>query len=66
MEYTGFGEENLMEIAQALATKVANEPITASRRRLVAVKKKFEMSKYMRVSVDVELPSARHIGRTHC
>jgi hypothetical protein len=63
LQYTGFDKYLLIEIARELANKVANEPITASKRRLVAVKKKFESAKYMRVSSEVELPSARHLSR---
>jgi len=50
LEYTEFGEEELRECARLIAEKVGEEPITASRRKLGAVKKKYENRKYMHVS----------------
>lgn len=46
---------------ERMAEKVAEEPITASRRQLNAVKKKFENSKYLEVSVNLELPNIQYV-----
>jgi hypothetical protein len=61
MEYTEFDEDDIYSVARIIATKVAMEPITASKRRLVAVRKKFENAKYLKVSTELPLPSAAHI-----
>lgn len=57
LEYTGFDKNSLIDICEVLVGKVANESVTASKRRLTAVKKKFDSSKYLKVSSEVELPS---------
>mmetsp|Transcript_8893 Transcript_8893/g.12738 ORF Transcript_8893/g.12738 Transcript_8893/m.12738 type:complete len:493 (-) Transcript_8893:259-1737(-) len=61
MEYTGFCEYELTTCMERMAEKVAEEPITASRRQLNAVKKKFENSKYLEVSVNLELPNIQYV-----
>jgi len=50
LEYSEFDVEELRECAQLIAEKVGEEPITASRRKLGAVKKKYENRRYMHVS----------------
>mmetsp|Transcript_13117 Transcript_13117/g.15416 ORF Transcript_13117/g.15416 Transcript_13117/m.15416 type:complete len:463 (-) Transcript_13117:296-1684(-) len=50
LEYSEFDVEELRECARLIAEKVGEEPITASRRKLGAVKKKYENRKYMHVS----------------
>lgn len=50
LEYTEFDVEELRECARVIAEKVGEEPITASRRRLGAVKKKYENRRYLHVS----------------
>lgn len=50
LEYTEFDVDELRECAKLIAEKVGEEPITASRRKLGAVKKKYENRKYMHVS----------------
>jgi hypothetical protein len=62
LEYTGFEKKHLIDICEDLAGKVANECVTASKRRLTAVKKKFESSKYMRISTEADLPTAIHLS----
>jgi len=50
LEYTGFKANELQECAKLIAVKVGEEPITASKRKLFAVKRKYENRKYMHVS----------------
>lgn len=61
MEYTGFSEFELTSCMGRMAEKVGEEPITASRRQLNAVKKKYENNKYLEVSTNVELPSLQYV-----
>eukprot|EP00574_Skeletonema_japonicum_P005166 CAMPEP_0201714922 /NCGR_PEP_ID=MMETSP0593-20130828/1182_1 /ASSEMBLY_ACC=CAM_ASM_000672 /TAXON_ID=267983 /ORGANISM="Skeletonema japonicum, Strain CCMP2506" /LENGTH=494 /DNA_ID=CAMNT_0048204237 /DNA_START=288 /DNA_END=1772 /DNA_ORIENTATION=- len=61
MEYTGFCEYELTTCMERMVEKVSEEPITASRRQLNAVKKKFESSKYLEVSVNLELPNIQYV-----
>lgn len=56
LEYTGFRKRDISECAKLIATKVALEPVTASNRQLVAVKKKYDSRKYSNVSRDYDLP----------
>jgi len=49
LEYSGFKVNELQECATMIAKKVGEEPIT-SKRRLFAVKRKYENRKYMHVS----------------
>jgi len=56
LEYTGYTSSELIECAKEIAKKVAEEPVTASRRELIAVKKKYDNTKYLRVSTDYDLP----------
>jgi hypothetical protein len=44
-----------------MAEKVGESPITASRRQLNAVKKKFENKKYMEVATYLDLPSVDYV-----
>lgn len=37
--------------------KVSEEPVTASRRQLVAVKRKYDNRKYLNVSTEIGLPT---------
>jgi hypothetical protein len=46
----------LLKCAEEIARYVDEEPITASRRQLIAVKKKFENKKYGQVSSDIRNP----------
>lgn len=50
LEYSGFDVKELRECAKLIAEKVGEEPITASRRKLEAVKKKYNHRRYMHVS----------------
>jgi len=62
LEYTGFEESEIIECATLIATKVGEEPITASRRQLVAVKRKYDHRKYQHISVSIEPPNACDIS----
>lgn len=57
LEYTGFTALEVIECAEIIAKKVSEEPVTASRRQLVAVKRKYENRKYLSVSQNLRLPS---------
>ena len=61
MEYTGFSEYELTTCMERMAEKVAEEPVTASRRTLNAVKKKWENEKYLEVSTKLELPDVQYV-----
>jgi len=61
LEYTGFAEADILECAAVIARKVGEEPVTASRRQLVAVKRKYDNKKYMNVSIEVEQPDVHDI-----
>lgn len=61
LEYTGFAEADILECAAIIAKKVGEEPVTASRRQLVAVKRKYDNKKYMHVSIAVEQPDVQDI-----
>jgi len=56
LEYTDFSQGMLLKCAEEIARYVDEEPITASRRQLIAVKKKFENKKYGQVSSDIRNP----------
>mmetsp|Transcript_15271 Transcript_15271/g.28748 ORF Transcript_15271/g.28748 Transcript_15271/m.28748 type:complete len:476 (-) Transcript_15271:198-1625(-) len=57
MEYTGFEKETIISCAKEISVKVAEAPVTASRRELIAVKKKYDNKKYLHVSTDFSLPT---------
>jgi hypothetical protein len=55
-QYTGYSKEEVEECAAIIAKKVSEEPVTASRRQLIAVKKKYNAEKYSCVSEQYENP----------
>jgi hypothetical protein len=57
LEYTGFDRLDLIRCAEHIAEKVALEPVTASNRQLIAVKKKYNSAKFLSISADYDLPS---------
>jgi hypothetical protein len=57
LEYTGFDRIDLILCAEHIAEKVAVEPVTASNRHLIAVKKKYNTSKFLNISGDYSLPT---------
>lgn len=61
LEYTGFEIPILLEIASIIAQRVAEEPVTASRRQLVAVKRKYDARRYGHVSTSFPEPKVEHI-----
>ena len=48
--YSGYSQAELTECANIIARKVGEEPVTASKRQLIAVKKKYSAEKYLYVS----------------
>ena len=61
LEYTGFEADGVREVAALICSKVEEEPVTASRRQLVAVKRKFDADKYLRVSSVCAMPRVSHL-----
>lgn len=57
LEYTGFNRVDLILCAEHIAEKVAVEPVTASNRHLIAVKKKYNTAKFLNISGDYSLPT---------
>lgn len=60
MEYTEFDEAKLYDCMFLVAEKVSAPVETASRRQLVAVKRKYESRKYLQVSF-LENPDVKHV-----
>ena len=58
VELTKLTEEELKPIAQTIISHVGEEPITASRRLLIAARKKYNVDKYFFVS-NLLLPTIR-------
>ncbi|GMH96123.1 hypothetical protein TrST_g4643 [Triparma strigata] len=56
-EYSGYSMKQVQECAALIAKKVGEEPVTASRRQLVAVKKKYASDKYRNISENYSNPS---------
>mmetsp|Transcript_15905 Transcript_15905/g.23710 ORF Transcript_15905/g.23710 Transcript_15905/m.23710 type:complete len:489 (-) Transcript_15905:227-1693(-) len=57
LEYTGFSRTVLYDCAKEIAKKVAEEPVTASNRELLAVKKKYDQRKFLFISSEYALPT---------
>ena len=55
-EYSGYALDEVSECAALIAKKVGEEPVTASRRQLVAVKKKYGTDKYRNISDQYDNP----------
>mmetsp|Transcript_6726 Transcript_6726/g.7297 ORF Transcript_6726/g.7297 Transcript_6726/m.7297 type:complete len:478 (+) Transcript_6726:159-1592(+) len=56
IEYTGFSRFQIIDCAELVSKKVAEETVTASRRQLLAVKRKYDNKKYLNVSTQLRLP----------
>jgi len=61
IDYTSFEKKELIECAECIAKHVAQEPVTASRRQLIAVKRKFDNKKYNFVSGNVDNPNPKDL-----
>eukprot|EP00568_Trieres_chinensis_P018239 CAMPEP_0183323278 /NCGR_PEP_ID=MMETSP0160_2-20130417/73938_1 /TAXON_ID=2839 ORGANISM="Odontella Sinensis, Strain Grunow 1884" /NCGR_SAMPLE_ID=MMETSP0160_2 /ASSEMBLY_ACC=CAM_ASM_000250 /LENGTH=538 /DNA_ID=CAMNT_0025490607 /DNA_START=28 /DNA_END=1644 /DNA_ORIENTATION=- len=61
LEYTGFEEKVLLSCAKLIATKVGEDPVTASKRQLVAVKRKYGHGKFRHVSTAISQPCVKYI-----
>lgn len=61
LEYTGYSRYDIIDCATHIAKKVSEEPVTASNRELIAVKRKYDSKKYLNVSTSVDLPSVHQI-----
>lgn len=55
-DYSGYSEEDIVECAALIAKKVGEEPVTASRRQLVAVKKKYSTEKFGNIADKYDNP----------
>jgi len=62
LEYTRFKRSELIECSSIIARKIGEEPVTASKRQLVAVKRKFDNKKFQHISTNVDLPSEKFIS----
>mmetsp|Transcript_21524 Transcript_21524/g.33180 ORF Transcript_21524/g.33180 Transcript_21524/m.33180 type:complete len:502 (+) Transcript_21524:228-1733(+) len=62
-EYTGYSANQIIDCAEVIAVKVGEEVVTASRRQLIAVKKKYDHSKYHHVSSEFGEPDADDISQ---
>ena len=60
LEYTNFNLCDIKTCAANIAEKIGEEPVTASRRQLNSVKKKYDTRKYHHVS-RIDLPNANQI-----
>jgi hypothetical protein len=56
LDYTGFPVSAIKECAEHIVDKVDEEVITASGRELVAVKRKFDNTKYENISTEIRNP----------
>jgi len=61
MEYTEFDEDTLIQCMTIVAEKINEPAISASRRHLNAVRKKYEHRKYLSVSSIVDPPSIQYV-----
>lgn len=62
LTYSGFSAADILRVAQLMAEKVSAETVTASKRELVAVKLKYESSRYNKVSLEFEGPDVDDIA----
>ena len=65
LEYTGFELDKVVEVARLVCSKVTSTQVTNSKRELGAVKRKYESSKFDRVSVDYAGPEIEHLEGIH-
>jgi hypothetical protein len=61
LDYTSFSPASILEAAAFIASKMVVQVQTLSKRHLVAVKRKYEESKYKFISSDFEPPSVSDI-----
>mmetsp|Transcript_9261 Transcript_9261/g.13132 ORF Transcript_9261/g.13132 Transcript_9261/m.13132 type:complete len:276 (+) Transcript_9261:775-1602(+) len=64
IEYTGFNENEITKCSKLIIKKLGEEPITNSRRQLVAAKRKYDNKKYQFVSTSFDLPTVKTIQST--
>jgi len=63
LDYTGFRLRDISLCAALIAKKISEEPVTASKRQLAAVKRKYESRKFLHISAAVHLPHASYIPK---
>mmetsp|Transcript_8043 Transcript_8043/g.11589 ORF Transcript_8043/g.11589 Transcript_8043/m.11589 type:complete len:498 (+) Transcript_8043:165-1658(+) len=63
IEYTGYTANKILHCARIIAVKVGEEVVTASRRQLIAVKRKYDNAKYHNVSSELEEPDVDDISQ---
>lgn len=61
LEYTGFLPASILEAAEFVTSKIDIQVQTLSKRKLVAVKRKYQESRYKFISSDFEAPSVSSI-----
>ena len=65
VEYTGFDVSKVVEVAEKVCVKVQNTQVTNSRRELIAVKRKFESSRYHCVACDFDEPDLQEVLKAY-
>lgn len=63
LDYTGFNITDIAMCAALISRKIGEKPVTASRRQLVAVKRKYDSRRYHNVSTTIDLPHESHIPK---
>eukprot|EP00525_Craspedostauros_australis_P009782 CAMPEP_0198111902 /NCGR_PEP_ID=MMETSP1442-20131203/3826_1 /TAXON_ID= /ORGANISM="Craspedostauros australis, Strain CCMP3328" /LENGTH=226 /DNA_ID=CAMNT_0043768507 /DNA_START=123 /DNA_END=803 /DNA_ORIENTATION=- len=61
LQYTRYSAAEICDVAKVIARKVAEHTKTYSRKDLLAVKKKFESSRYSNASINFANPEASHL-----
>jgi len=65
LDYSGFELEQVMKVAALVASKVKENQVTNSKRNLLAVRKKYELDKYSRVSEEFKAPDIGHLENAY-
>jgi hypothetical protein len=61
LDYTQFPKKDILDCAKIIAGHVGQEPVTASRRQLIAVKRKFDNKKFLFVSGNIPNPEIQDV-----
>ena len=59
--YTGFELSKILEVAEKICSKVHSTQVTTSRRELIAVKRKYESTRYQLVATEFDEPQIEDI-----
>jgi len=61
LKYTGYTKDEVFAVCERIIDSIGQEVVTASDRRLVAVKRKFDSRKYFHVSSEFIDPEIRDL-----